>query len=273
MSINKKFFLAMILEKIKINDISLHNLNKKYQNNYIRIINYHEITADKNFEEHLGWFKQNFQNCTYEMLEDFLSGHYIFTEKPGLIITFDDGFDNNYTIAKPFLEQYGFTGWFFVSTSLINTYGYMTTDNLQQLVECNHVIGGHTWSHHRMSINDTDDILKHEIVYSKQILETILRKEVTIFCWVGGEDKTYTARAERYIESGGYCYSMMTLSLPITPQTSPYYLQRTNIQEYWPLSVVKMQLCGLIDLIYCRKRKKIIKRIKSEQIRYDGREL
>lgn len=258
---------------MRINRIVLHCLNKKHQNNYIRIINYHEISMDNHFEEHLKWFNQNFQNCTYEMMEDFLAGNFMFTGKPGLIITFDDGFDNNYEFAKPLLERYGFTGWFFVPAGLVDTPGYMSTENLKQLVESQHVIGCHTWSHHRMSKADTDDTLKREIVDSKRILETKLRKKVTIFCWVGGEEQTYASKAERYIEASDYCYSMMTLSLPVTPQTFPYHLQRTNIQEYWPLSVVKMQVSGIIDMIYCRKRKKIIKRILSVQIGYDGREL
>jgi peptidoglycan/xylan/chitin deacetylase (PgdA/CDA1 family) len=132
----------------------------------------------------------------------------------------------------------------------------MSWDELKDL-SVKHVIGSHTFTHHRMNIKDSDDILKKEIINSKLLIEKKLNSEVDIFCWVGGEERTYTKKAAKYIDKAGYSYSFMTNTYPITKKTDSLQLQRTNIESFFPLEVVKFQLCGLLDLYYSFKRYRV----------------
>jgi peptidoglycan/xylan/chitin deacetylase (PgdA/CDA1 family) len=251
--------LAKILEIIGFNDSALFIFNKIYKNNYIRVINYHETYLDNrsNFENHIIWYKSKFENCALEKLTKFLNRQYEFKEKPGLIITFDDGYIGNYFNAYPLLKKYGFTGYFYVSTGLIGNKNYMDDNMLKDLIKNNHVIGCHTYTHHRMGINDKDEILKKEIVDSKLDLEKLLIIPVDIFCWVGGEEGTYTEKAAEYIRKAGYKFSMMTNSKPVIQNSDRLQINRTNVNDDWELSLIKFQLSGLIDLKYYTKRKRV----------------
>ncbi len=244
----------------------------KYKIKYIRAINYHGTPKkyQYNFENQLIFFKKNYSTVSLVDLENLLNGKWI-KEKPGLIISFDDGLKSNYDVAMPLLEKYGFIGWFFIPVGLIGTgncklqdntsnndCGYMTWGNVIELSK-RHIIGCHTLTHCRLFSNISEDKLESEIINSKKILEKKLKKKNKIFCWVGGEENTYTAKASKYIQKAGYKYSFMTNNELISYNTDRFHLQRTNIEADWSLHLVKFYLSGIIDIIYTKKRNRINK--------------
>ena len=77
--------------------------------------------------------------------------------------TFDDGLENNYTIAAPALEAAGVRGTFYVVTGLIGTSGYMTAAQLQDLAARGHDICAHSVNHtqyHTMTLADVEADMK-----------------------------------------------------------------------------------------------------------------
>jgi len=244
----------------------------KYKNKYIRAINYHGTPKryQNNFEKQLIFYKQNYTAAKLVDLENLLNGEWK-KEKPGLIISFDDGLKSNYDVAMPLLEKYGFTGWFFIPVGLIGTgkckdfhhtgdenCSYMSWNEIAELNK-NHIIGCHTLTHCRLFSSLSEEKLKQEIINSKEILENKLNNKNDIFCWVGGEEETYTAKAAKYIREAGYRYSFMTNNKPIFPGANRFQLQRTNIEADWPLSLVKFYLSGIMDIIYTGKRNRVNK--------------
>ena len=253
--------IAKVFDAACINDIVLSLLNMTLNNNYVRIINYHNIFNENtgNFEKHLQWYTNHFEDCDYKKLVSFLQKKYSFEDKPGIMITFDDGFVGNYSNAYPLLKKYGFTGYYFVSTGLVGQNGYMNGDQLKEMIKNNQIVGCHTYTHHRMDIKDSDETLHKEIVQAKTDLESMLDNPIDFFCWVGGEENTYTTNAAARIRNCGYKYAVMTNSEPVRQITDAYQMQRTNINDDWDLSLVKFQLSGIIDLKYKSKRERIKK--------------
>ena len=252
--------------------------------NYIRVINYHDTPKEyrNNFEKQLIFYKKHFSPVSITDLKAFIDTGTLKKDKPGLIISFDDGLQTNYKVAKPLLEKYGFIGWFFIPSGFIETdpkdqNDFVQSNNItslsnshptkriamswDQLFELNkkHVIGCHTFSHHRMNINDSKETLKKEIIESKALIEKRINSTIEVFCWVGGEENTYTKKASKYIAKSGYNFSFMTNSNPITKKTNPLQLQRTNVEAFWPFEVVKFQMSGILDLFYFFKRLRINK--------------
>ncbi len=254
-----KIILAYLCGIFGISDRMLEKLNKRLNNQYIRILNYHD-TAKKNAEQlerHLQWYRENYRNVNYEEFELFMESGTLTGEKPGLMITFDDGYEGNYGVAAPLLEKYGFTGYFMCSSALAGKKGYMNYDELRELVERGHVIGAHTATHHRMLKSDSEDTLRLEIVESKKALEKELRMPADIFCWCGGEEEHYTKRAYEVMKNAGYKYAFMTNSEPVTGATDALYIQRTNIEDNWEISLVKLQVCGFMDKRFAKKRTRV----------------
>lgn len=65
------------------------------------------------FEEQLIFFKDNYNVITMEDVLDCYEGKKSLPEK-ALLLTFDDGYIDNYTVALPLLKKYGFQGSFFI---------------------------------------------------------------------------------------------------------------------------------------------------------------
>ncbi len=63
------------------------------------------------------------------------------------MLTFDDTDLDQYTLAKPVMDEYNFKGVFFIMTVALNKPRYMSRDQVKQLSDEGHVIGSHTWDH------------------------------------------------------------------------------------------------------------------------------
>ncbi|HQV33018.1 MAG TPA: polysaccharide deacetylase family protein [Calditrichia bacterium] len=53
----------------------------------------------------------------------------------GFLVTFDDGFVNNYRYAMPILKKYGVEGCFFITTNLIGTRNFLWTEEVTRRLE------------------------------------------------------------------------------------------------------------------------------------------
>ncbi len=240
----------------------------------IRAINYHCTPSFyvKNFDKHLKFYSKYFTNCDLESLNNFFDYKNNFN-KPGLILSFDDGLRSNFDFALPALERNNFTGWFFVPYGFLldNTLNFVKKNSIivkqiyldnrygltkeeYKYLQDKHIIGSHTFSHHRFNINDTDECLNHEIMQSR-----ILLNNVDVFCWVGGELNTYTKKAYNKIIESGYKYSFTTNNLPIKFNQDKFNLNRTNIEADYSIPLIMFQLSGLMDIFYFFKRNKIKK--------------
>ena len=251
-----KILVAAILDLLGINSLKLSRL-WKHSPDSIRAVNYHRTPDEEMaaFRRQADWLAAHYANVDQGTLSLFLQGSK-HLNRPGILITFDDGLENNYLNAAPELERHGLTGWFFISAGLIGTPGYMTWDQVRDLQRRGHVIGCHTWSHHRMSVSDSDAVLDHEIVEAGRKIAAQTGTLVQIFCWCGGEEDTYTAAAQQRIRSH-YRYSFLTNSALIRHETDPFLLQRTNVEARWPMCLVRFQLCGFMDDLYRGKRERV----------------
>lgn len=278
----KKELIASVLDKLLINRFFFYLSNLIY-GPHIRVVNYHDTPPDKspNFEAQLQFYTKYYSPCDYGDLDQFFKTGKWNKPKPGLIISFDDGLRDNIDNAVPLLEKYKFKGWFFIPSGIVDgtfkeqqdfvgkTEGrykvnypdgryLMSWDELKYLYN-NHVIGCHTLTHHRMNIKDNDQLLTSEITDSKVLMERKLGKPIDIYCWVGGEEHTYTREAAQKIKDSGYRFSFMTNTYPLTPGQNPLQIQRTNIETRNSLALVRFQLSILMDLYYRAKRNRVVK--------------
>lgn len=249
---------------------------------FIRMVNYHGTLSGHadNFARQLAFYRRHFCPVRLDDLDGLIVRGRWPHERPGLIISFDDGLRTNYDVAAPLLEQFGFVGWFFIPTGFIDTPASqqaafadarsidqrrgdqadgriaMSWEELRDLNR-RHVVGCHTHTHWRMAAGTSEAELDREIVRSKRLLEERLGHEVSGFCWVGGEEHTYSAAAAACIRRAGFRYAFGTCSAPVAAGTDPFQLHRTHVESEWPLALVRFQIGGIVDRVNAAKRARV----------------
>ncbi len=107
------------------------------------------------FTVHLSWLRENrFESIELEKLIDYVGGRETSVPERPIAITFDDGTIENFTIAYPLLQEFGYTGTVFAPTA--NKYIEMSGMDWWGEVEDRGVlkIEGHSHTHALAFVND-----------------------------------------------------------------------------------------------------------------------
>ena len=119
-------------------------------------------------------------------------------EKP-IIITFDDGYMDNYRHAFPILQQYDFKATIFVVTDYLNTYpNYLTWDDAYAMQETGLIeFESHTLSHQDLTQTKSEEAIRWQLNGSRQALKWHLKKDARFLAYPGGVcDKKSATLAE-----------------------------------------------------------------------------
>lgn len=145
----------------------------------ITAICYHEVGADGKdlysvsdtvFRTHLREFKQaGYTFINVDDLAEVLEGKQKLPLNP-LLITFDDGYTNNYTHALPVLEAEGAKATVFMVSSKIGVRNRLTIKQLQEMHSKGFAIGSHTVNHENLVPMSQEERIS-ELKNSKQQLE------------------------------------------------------------------------------------------------------
>ena len=170
----------------------------------MRILMYHDVVVGtpqevhgvsvEQFTEQMQWL----HDAGYQVIgiEDWFAAQRVGKSTPAnaVAITFDDGFEDNYTRAWPILQRHGFTATIFLVTATLAATSAWREGNLarapmltpQQILEMAEdgvTFGSHTISHRRLTqLSDVAEI-DCELVASKAVLEQLLQREVLSVCY------------------------------------------------------------------------------------------
>lgn len=90
---------------------------------------YHLTVSPENFEKHISYLNNNFRIFRFE--DDWEK-----YDEDGVVITFDDGYMDNYKYALPILETYHVPAAIFVSSGYVNTHNEYWWDEISRLLTC-----------------------------------------------------------------------------------------------------------------------------------------
>ncbi|MHB8860328.1 MAG: polysaccharide deacetylase family protein [Minisyncoccota bacterium] len=103
-----------------------------------------------------------------------------------VILSFDDGWSDQFKYAFPILQKYQYPATFFVFTNAIGRKGFLTWDDLHTLVASGMRVGDHTRSHPYLTSVRNASALWDEIDGSKLLLEKKLGSPVDEFAYPFG---------------------------------------------------------------------------------------
>lgn len=215
----------------------------------VPILLYHhiaEISPDKSPEEksyyvspdmfanQMAWLAEN----NYDVIPLARLVNYLKTgaNRPptrSVVITFDDGTIGQYESAFPILKGYGFPATFFAVTNWINEAtnkqksGYMTWQQLKEMVDNGMEVGSHTVSHQDLG-PAADDVAMAELSNSKELLEKNLGKSMMSVAYPGG---SYNDQSKFIAEQSGYLSALSVEKVIDHKKIDLYHLGRMHIDN------------------------------------------
>ncbi len=176
--------------------------------------------------------RRGFESVTFA---DLVAGKRV--RRP-VMLTFDDGYQDNYENLLPLLEEFDYRAVIYaladpaLGQNLWDIPGGEPAAPLMseaQLLACHRSgrieIGSHGLSHAHLP-QLTEQALQRELVDSKTYLESLLGTEVLSFAYPYGDCSSRECRA---VADAGYLFGVATVSGPLHPAEDFYRIRRINL--------------------------------------------
>ncbi|MDP1853766.1 MAG: GT4 family glycosyltransferase PelF [Candidatus Omnitrophota bacterium] len=282
---NEKIMLNTINQRryVKMPNMAIRNLlslpcyilSKLTENNGIRILMYHRVNADypsnrlcvktNEFRKQMEFLHKNGYEVmaladAYNQLPS--AGHQCpKPDKPKIVITFDDGFEDNYTNAYPILKEYGFSATIFLTVNSIDKRGFLSWEQIKEMSQSSITFGAHTVSHPELTKIPLDSA-KGEIIGSKENIEAKSLK-CNFFCYPKGD---FNQTIKDIVREAGF-----KAACSIKPGTNfpgrqdLMELKRTEISGFDSIFDFRKKLAGAYDLLHKLAQLRTMVRLRSPQ--------
>ncbi|MFT6396898.1 MAG: peptidoglycan/xylan/chitin deacetylase (PgdA/CDA1 family) [Bradymonadia bacterium] len=195
------------------------------------------------FEEYCSFFKKYFDTISLTALLDRLAAEEDISGTA--VITFDDGYLDNFELGAPILEKYGLPATFFVATDFIGSEHqawwdsdcdisskWMSWDNVRGLSDAGFELGAHTCSHANLGKIPLSEA-KEEIDGSVAAIEQETGKPTTLFAYPFGGIDNMTPEVREHIRISGLRCCPSSYGGLVSPQTDPFDLPRLPIINWY----------------------------------------
>ena len=221
---------------------------------YIPVLMYHKIpdaplatkhqiyVTKEDFAGHLAYFKKRkLTPITFAEYLQYASGALPLTAFPArpIILTFDDGYLDNYTNLLPLMQQYGYRGVLYLLGDFDVRYNrwdlatdptepradIMNPEQKRAFVAAGWEIGAHTMSHPRLPSLPPSEAAA-EIAQSKAALETAFQTEIVTFAYPFGDISESVKSAVR---AAGFALGIATDTGGLTIEDDRMQVFRVNM--------------------------------------------
>ncbi len=214
----------------------------------IPVLMYHQVCEDGTFEPS----KFVVSASTFRRQLQFLADHGFSTprivdilgrkngpENKPVILTFDDGYLNNYQVAFPLLQQFGFSALIsLVADPALRTNVWdqgkgipsaalMEPRHIREMAEYGIEFGSHSYRHRSLPTL-TGEELTTELTRSKEVIEDILGKRVEALVYPYGD---VDERVKNAVRQTGYDCAFATHSGPLDFYSDLYEIRRMLITD------------------------------------------
>jgi peptidoglycan/xylan/chitin deacetylase (PgdA/CDA1 family) len=143
-----------------------------------------------------------------------------------VIITFDDGDISVYETAFPILQKYGLTGVVYIVGNYMDTEGYMTADQIKELVAAGWEVGSHSRSHRDLTKLEPA-VQRAEVVEARKVLQKATGSPVLTFAYPFG---LMSPGVADYAHFAGYIAAMGLGFTSDQGKSNLFWLQRRDVQ-------------------------------------------
>jgi len=255
---DKMGLFSKLNEMPKIPILMYHEISTVLERNKkIRSTNPIYTLSIKQFDEQMKYIHENdYQTLS---LDEFMNPRLRTNEKK-VIITFDDGWANNYSNAFPILKKRNLTATIFVITGFVGRDEYMDWRQLRQMGEEGMSIQSHTVSHRPLTVLENHEIM-YELQGSKKSIEEHLGKRVDFLSVPHGMIDRRVIGTAQIVGYKAICTSEPGFS---HSYGNPAILKRINISDHCEAStfeqIIQTNRMVILFPILSKKIKNLIRK-------------
>jgi peptidoglycan/xylan/chitin deacetylase (PgdA/CDA1 family) len=155
-----------------------------------------------------------------------------------VVLTFDDGYLDNFVHAAPLLEEFGLPATFFVVAGHVGTERtfwwdrekgvdsrMMSWDQVRQLAGSGHTIGAHTWSHPDLGTEPVSSAPR-ELGEARGKIEDEVGRPVRHFAFPYGGRANFTPEWSQAVRRHGFESCFAAFNGLATRHSDPYLIER-----------------------------------------------
>ncbi|WP_296824508.1 polysaccharide deacetylase family protein [uncultured Megasphaera sp.] len=202
----------------------------------VPVLNYHQVNnryetcltmKPENFEAQMKYLHDNdYHSITQAQFDAYMRGEGSLPDRP-VLITFDDGYVDNYEFAYPIMKKYGFRGTIFLIMNLMDKPGYLTWDMVKEMSNDGMEFGSHTISHKPLTSFDRSGVRK-ELQESKAMIEARTGKVCNFIAFPEGK---FNEMIMEETKNAGYDYGFTVETGRDFPWDDHYDLDRVPFFE------------------------------------------
>lgn len=236
----------------------------------LRVIYYHRIDDEPHrscvptraFAEQMALLRrEGFHVLPLPAVRAHLDAKRDFPER-SVVVTFDDGFADNYTNAFPVLQKEEIPATVFLTVDYIGTDELpvlrdrrgvppLRWEQVEEMARHGVDLGAHTLTHPNLTTLD-DESLRHEVAESGRQIRERTGFEPRTFCYPRGD---FDARVKDAVREAGYELACTTMPGCVTRDTHPFSLRRTFIANDDTLRDFRHKLDGSFDLLHAAQQR------------------
>jgi peptidoglycan/xylan/chitin deacetylase (PgdA/CDA1 family) len=142
-----------------------------------------------------------------------------------IMLTFDDGYADAYSVVLPLLKAYGMTGVFFVTVNLVDKPGYVSRAQVRALADAGMDVESHAMDHVSMTWASTNQI--YQMCKAREFLSAWTGTDVRHFAYPSGEFNDFSGAA---LKSCGYLSGYKKAGGSIQSTNAIFFLQRARVR-------------------------------------------
>jgi peptidoglycan/xylan/chitin deacetylase (PgdA/CDA1 family) len=171
----------------------------------IPILLYHRVGLEpddltisvKHFEQDMELLSYGgYNTLSLEQVKQHLQGNSVALPSKPIVITFDDGYLDNYTNAFPILQKYSMAASFYIITGMVGNNDRLTSSQIREMQTAGMDFGAHTITHRPLAELASKEATT-ELNQSKFDLEQIVGKSVDFIAYPCGSYNSQTLQIAR----------------------------------------------------------------------------
>lgn len=238
-----------------------------YYKRGVLVLNYHSVnpshkfsTSPYDFEEQMLFLKENYEVIS---LNDLNAPGFnpLMVDKVKVIITFDDGYEDNFLYAYPILKKYNLPAIIFITTDFIfnnvditkdwpvyNNLKPLKPEQIKEMLSNKISIGSHSKTHYRSSSLSAEEFAS-ELSKSQQDIEKYIGIKIDTFAFPFGQKKDCVQFDQSIFTNNNY-QIVCTTSWGINYKNyDQFKLKRIRIDYFDSLKDFKNKLRGKWDFV------------------------